>query len=144
VWSWDHPERLLKIEVPVFAGEIKDLDWDNESKKIVAVGDGSGQLAKVFVWDTGNSVGEMVGHNKRVISVSYRPTRPFRIFTASEDMSTIFYAGPPFRLDHSNRCHTNFVNCVRFSPDGNHAVSVGADKKVRKKRVGLPLKMLSA
>lgn len=131
VWSWDHPEHILKIEVPVFAGEIKDLDWDGESKKIVAVGDGSGQLAKVFVWDTGNSVGEMVGHNKRVISVSYRQQRPFRIFTASEDMSTLFYAGPPFRMDHSNRSHTNFVNCVRFSPDGTHAVSVGADKKIQ-------------
>jgi WD40 repeat protein len=103
-----------------------------ESKKVVAVGEGSGMLAKVFMWDTGNSVGEIVGHNKRIISVAYKPTRPFRIMTGSEDMRTIFYQGPPFKLDHSNNnCHTNFVNCVRYSNDGNHVVSVGSDKKVQ-------------
>jgi hypothetical protein len=31
----------MKLELPVFSGAIKDLDWDHESKKIVAVGDGS-------------------------------------------------------------------------------------------------------
>jgi hypothetical protein len=41
VWSWDNPEHLTKLELPVFAGEIKDLDWDFESKRIVAVGDGN-------------------------------------------------------------------------------------------------------
>ena len=105
--------------------------------------------AKCFSWDTGNSAGEMVGHNKKVISVAYKPTRPFKIFTASEvihsplapsliyllmhqDMRTCFYAGPPFKLDHSNNSsHSNFVNCVRYSPDGNVAVSVGSDKKIQ-------------
>lgn len=88
-------------------------------------------MVKCITWDTGNTAGEMVGHNKRVLSVSYKPTRPFRIFTASEDMRTIVYAGPPFKLDHSNSAHTNFVNCVRYSPDGNRAVSVGSDKKIQ-------------
>ena len=32
---------MTKLETPVFSGEVKDLDWDSESKKIVAVGDGS-------------------------------------------------------------------------------------------------------
>lgn len=41
VWSWDNPEHMTKLETPVFSGEVKDLDWDSESKKIVAVGDGS-------------------------------------------------------------------------------------------------------
>ncbi len=44
VWSWDNPEHITKLECPVFAGEIKDLDWDSESKKIVACGDGSGMV----------------------------------------------------------------------------------------------------
>ena len=39
VWSWDNPEHLTKLETPVFAGAVNDLDWDMESKKIVAVGD---------------------------------------------------------------------------------------------------------
>ena len=107
------------------------IDWDFESKKIVAVGEGSGMLAKCFTWDTGNSVGEMVGHNKRILSCAFKPNRPFRIVTSSEDMRTIFYAGPPFKLDHSNSTHSNFVNCIRYSPDGSKYVSVGSDKKIQ-------------
>eukprot|EP01038_Epipyxis_sp_PR26KG_P007127 gene7127-9726_t len=131
VWSWDNPEHLTKLETPVFAGYIFDLDWDSESKKIVAVGDGQDILMKCFTWDTGNSVGEMVGHNKRVLSVSYKPSRPFRIMTGSEDFRTLFFAGPPFKLDHSNPTHSNFVNCVRYSSDGTKIVSVGSDKKIQ-------------
>jgi WD40 repeat protein len=96
----------------------------------VAVGEGSGIMAKVFTWDTGNSAGEMVGHTKRILSCAFK-TRPFRIATASEDMRTIFYAGPPFKLDHSNATHTNFVNCLRYAPDGSKYVSVGSDKKIQ-------------
>jgi hypothetical protein len=48
---------------------------------------------RVFMWDTGNSVGELGGHSKRVISCAYKPSRPFRIFTSSEDFKTMFFAG---------------------------------------------------
>jgi WD40 repeat protein len=131
VWSWDNPEHLTKLECPVFSGQIYDLDWDMESKKIVAAGDGSGQLVKCFNWDTGNSAGEMTGHAKRVLSVCHRSGRPFRVMTGSEDMRTCFYAGPPFKLDHSNSCHTNFVNCVRYSVNGDRLVSVSSDRKIQ-------------
>ena len=46
-------------------------------------------------------------------------------------MKTIQHTGPPFKLDHSNACHTNFVNCVRYSADGQFAISVGSDKKIQ-------------
>ena len=48
VWSWDNPEHLTKLELPVFSGEIKDIDWDHESKKLVAVGDGSPLVSYSF------------------------------------------------------------------------------------------------
>lgn len=131
VWSWDNPEHLLKVEVPVFAGPVADLDWDNESKKIIAVGDGATSVAKVFQWDTGNSVGEIVGHRGRVLSVAYKPSRPFRIMTAGEDFLCCIYSGPPFKLDKSSNFHTNFVNCIRYAPNGSKVVSVGTDKKVQ-------------
>lgn len=132
VWSWDNPEHITKLECPVFAGEIKDLDWDSESKKIVACGDGSGMLVKCFTWDTGNSVGEMVGNLKRVLSVSFKQSRPFRIFSGGEEMKTIIYAGPPFKLQQSfSDVHSNFVNCVRYAPNGNRVVSCGSDKKLQ-------------
>ena len=40
VWAWDNPEHILKVEVQVFAGAIKDIQWDGESKRIVVVGAG--------------------------------------------------------------------------------------------------------
>jgi WD40 repeat protein len=131
VWSWDHPEHVTKLETSVFGGKLADLDWDAESKKIAVGGEGSGVIVKCVTWDTGNNAGEMVGHAKRVLSVSYKPSRPYRVFTSSEDMRTCYYEGPPFKLHHSNSTHSNFVNCVRFSPDGNRAVSVGSDKLIQ-------------
>lgn len=115
----------------MFAAPVHDLDWDSESKKIVVAGEGSGLVVKCITWDTGNSVGEMSGHNKRVLSVAYRPTRPFRVMSGGEDMRCIFYAGPPFKFSHSNSTHTNFVNCVRYSPDGSKVVSVSTDKTIQ-------------
>lgn len=40
------------------------------------------------------------------------------------------YEGPPFKFKHSNKVHSNFVNCVRFAPDGETFVSVGSDSKI--------------
>ncbi|CAM9730113.1 unnamed protein product [Chrysoparadoxa australica] len=131
VWAWDNPEHNLKIEIFGIGGAIKDLAWDGESKRIVVVGDGTSQNMRAFAWDTGSALGEVVGHNKRVVSCDYRSERPFKIMTGSEDMRTIFFKGPPFSLDHSNKDqHSNFINCVRFSPDCSKVVTVGSDKKI--------------
>lgn len=130
VWAWDNPEHNLKIEIGAIAGAVKDLAWDPESKRIVAVGDG-GTNMRAFTWDSGNNLGEMVGHVKRVLSCDYRPVRPFKVITASEDMRTIFFKGPPFTMEHSKKdLHTKFINVVRFSPDGSLIASAGSDSKV--------------
>eukprot|EP00605_Chrysophyceae_sp_TOSAG23-4_P001200 GSChrysophyteH1.ASY1.ANO1.1309.1 assembled CDS len=132
VWAWTNPQKIIKMETQLFSGGVSDLDWSPDNNKITAVGDnGTGLSMKTFTYDTGNSLGEMVGHNKRVTTCSYRPVRPFKVFTGSEDMKTAFFAGPPFKLDHTNNTHSNFVNCVRFSPDGSNIVSVGSDKKLQ-------------
>eukprot|EP00981_Chlorochromonas_danica_P014709 scaffold8666_cov169-Ochromonas_danica.AAC.2 len=131
VWSWDNPEHLTKLETAVFSGAVFDLDWDVESKKLVAVGDGSGTLVKCFTWDTGNSAGDMNGHIKRVTAVAYKPTRPFRVMSGGEDFRTVFYAGPPFKLDHSNESHSNFINSIAYTPNGAKVVSVSTDKKIQ-------------
>lgn len=38
VWSYDNPEHPLKVEVHCFGLEVKDIRWDSESKRIIAVG----------------------------------------------------------------------------------------------------------
>ena len=84
-----------------------------------------------ITYDTGNSVGEISGHSSAINSVSIRPIRPYRAATASDDQTTIFYHGPPFKFNSQMRDqHTNFVHGVAFSPNGEHLVSVGSDKKI--------------
>jgi len=130
VWAYDNPEHILKLELNAFAGEIRDLVWDSDSRRIICVGDGREVQARAFMWDSGNSVGDIVGHTKRILSVDYKPTRPFRAVTCAEDFNVCFFAGPPFKFQTKTSNHTNFVNCVRYSPDGNTFVSCGSDKKV--------------
>ena len=131
VWSWTHKEKLLKTEVQAFSGPVRDIDWDFENKKICAAGEGSGILCKVFDFDSGKTWGEMTGHMKPVLSCAYKPKRPFRVATCSEDFKVCFFAGPPFKLDHSEAVHSNFVNCLRYSADGAIFVTCGTDKKVQ-------------
>lgn len=131
VWSVDHEQHSCKLETFAFSGEIKDIAWGPESKRIVAVGDGRGVMAKAFTWDTGNSIGEMVGHQKRILAVAYKPNRPFRLMTASEDFNTCLFEGPPFKFSlKMSGNHTNYVNCIRYAPDGLLAISVGSDRKM--------------
>ncbi|KAF7819954.1 actin-interacting protein 1-2-like [Senna tora] len=80
-------------------------------------------------WDSGTNVGEFDGHSRRVLSCAYKPTRPYRVVTCGEDFLVNFYEGPPFRFKLSHRDHSNFVNCVRYSPDGSKFLSVSSDKK---------------
>ena len=56
--------------------------------------------------------------------------RPSPLSPLPSSLSPLPSPGPPFKFDHSNGEHKNFANCVRFSPDGTTAVSVGSDKKV--------------
>jgi WD40 repeat protein len=45
-------------------------------------------------------------------------------------MLVAFHEGPPFKFKQSHNLHPNFVNCVRYSPDGEWAVSAGSDSKI--------------
>lgn len=114
----------------MLTGRIDDLQWSGDGMRIVASGDGKGKsLVRAFMWDSGSTVGDFDGHSKRVLSCTFKPTRPFRIATCGEDFLVNFYEGPPFKFKLSHREHSNFVNCVRFSPDGSKLISVSSDKK---------------
>ncbi|EEF31329.1 WD-repeat protein, putative [Ricinus communis] len=129
IWG-THNDFVLHKEFRVLSGRIDDLQWSPDQLRIVASGDGKGKsLVRAFMWDTGSTVGDFDGHSRRVLSCAFKPTRPFRIATCGEDFIVNFYEGPPFRFMLSHREHSNFVNCVRFSPDGSKCISVGSDKK---------------
>jgi WD40 repeat protein len=63
-------------------------------------------------------------------SCDFKPTRPYRLVTGSEDQLVNFYTGPPFKLEDVKRGHTRYPNQVAFAKDGSSFISVGADKKV--------------
>nr|UPW27165.1 actin-interacting protein 1-2 [Allium cepa]UPW27166.1 actin-interacting protein 1-2 [Allium cepa] len=129
IWG-RYGDRALKNEFRVLSGRIDDLQWSADGMRIVACGDGKGKsFVRAFMWDSGSNVGEFDGHSKRVLSCSFKPTRPFRIVTCGEDFIVNFYEGPPFKFKHSHRDHSNFVNCIRYSPDGNKFITVSSDKK---------------
>lgn len=129
IWDTTQAEHPLKIELRPLGGAVYDLAWSDDSKRIVAVGDGKEKYGAAFFWDSGASVGEITGHSKPITTVDFKQTRPYRVATGSEDFQVNWFEGPPFKYKQAHREHTRFVNCVRFSPDGNLLASVGQDKK---------------
>ncbi|KAJ3017114.1 hypothetical protein HKX48_003710 [Thoreauomyces humboldtii] len=130
IWDTVGTESILKTETRVFAGKVNDLAWDFESKRLIAVGEGKDRFGHAFLFDTASSVGEIGGHSKVINSVDIRPGRPLRAITGSDDMTVNFYHGVPFKFNKSSSDHTRFVNCVRYSPTGDHFVSAGGDGKL--------------
>merc|ERR1712178_301529 len=135
IWSEYQEEEnefvmKVKYDYHMLGGEIKDLAWDGESKRIVRAGDGRGQLAKAYIFDTGSNVSEFAGISKRLNTCDIRSCRPYRAVVGSDDFSTAFYAGPPFKFQKSNSDHSQLVTCTRFSPDGAYFAVSSTDGKI--------------
>lgn len=130
IWDTTQKEHILKNEYQPFVGPIKDLAWSADNQRIVAVGEGRERFGHVFMTETGTSVGEIAGHSNLINSCDFRPSRPFRIITGSEDNSVGIYEGPPFKFKTTLNDHTRFVQSVRYSPDGELFASGGFDGKM--------------
>jgi WD40 repeat protein len=76
-------------------------------------------------------VGEISGHSSIINTVSIRQQRPIRAATGADDSSIVFLNGVPFKFNTRLQTHKGYVYGVGFSPDGNHLVSVGADRKIQ-------------
>ncbi|KAL7275049.1 WD40 repeat-like protein [Rhizina undulata] len=131
VWDCVGQDMITKGEFPIISGPIKDIAWDGESQRIIAVGDGKERFGHCISFDTGNSVGVISGHSSAINSVSIRQSRPYRAATASDDQTLVFFHGAPFKFNAAiTGRHVNFVHGVAFSPNGEYFVSVGADRKI--------------
>lgn len=129
IWDTTSSEHVLKTEIHAISGAIKDIDWSPDSQTIVVAGEGREKFGKVFMWDTGNNKGEVTGHSKAINNVAYKPTRPFKIVTSSEDATVVFHEGPPFKFKTSIQEHQKFVNCVRYSPNGDYFITADTGGK---------------
>ncbi|KAI0356078.1 WD40 repeat-like protein [Trametes cingulata] len=134
IWDTVGEDQTLKGEYKVISGRVKDLEWDGESKRIIAVGDGRDKFGHAFMMDTGSSTGDIIGHSKTINAVSIRHQRPFRAATAADDGSIVFHQGTQHHISRIReltiKTHTKFVQDVRFSPSGDHFASVGSDFKI--------------
>jgi len=129
IWDTVGDDHVIKLEKQT-VGKIVDMAWTDDSKRLVAVGQGQAKHGEAFMIDGGASVGEIGNHMKPILSVDVKQTRPYRVATGSEDMRSNFYEGPPFKWKFTSDKHQRFVTCVRFSPDGNTYATVGTDKKI--------------
>ncbi|KAI9893222.1 MAG: hypothetical protein M1814_000349 [Vezdaea aestivalis] len=123
-------EGATKGQFAIVSGAINDVAWDFESKRIIAVGDGRERYGHCITADSGNSVGEIIGHSKPINAVSIRQHRPMRATTVAEDSTIVFMTGVPFKFSRKDTSHTRFVYGVADSPDGISLVTVGADRKI--------------
>ncbi|KAF9051714.1 WD40-repeat-containing domain protein [Panaeolus papilionaceus] len=130
VWDTVGEEQVLKGEYKVISGKINDLAWDGESKRIIAVGDGKEKYGHAFMFDSGSSTGEIIGHSKAINAVAIRHQRPFRAATAGDDNIINFHTGVPFKYEKTIKTHTKFVQDVQYAPNGDQFVSVGSDSKI--------------
>jgi WD repeat-containing protein 1 (actin-interacting protein 1) len=121
---------LLKNEFQPIGGPIKDIAWSADSQRIVVVGEGRERFGHVFMAETGTSVGEISGQSKPINSCDFRPARPFRVITGSEDNTIGIFEGPPFKFKKTKQEHSRFVQAVRYSNDGKYFASGGFDGKV--------------
>ncbi|PWN27379.1 WD40 repeat-like protein [Jaminaea rosea] len=130
IWDILGSDQTLKAEYRPFAGAVRDLAWDGESKRLAVVGQGKERFGHFFFVDSGASCGEVSGHAKVVNSVALRAQRPFRAVAGGDDNNLVLYNGVPFKYASTIKEHARFVQAVAYSKDGSHFASVGSDGKV--------------
>lgn len=130
VWE---PENIAntKGEYGIIAGRLTDIAWDGESQRVIAVGDGREQFGRCITADSGNSVGEIIGHSKAINAVAMKPQRPFRAVTVGDDSNVVFYHGAPYKFNEKTTLHKGFVLGAAYTADGSMFVTVGADKRIQ-------------
>ncbi|KAF6731784.1 WD repeat-containing protein 1 [Oryzias melastigma] len=131
IWDTTQKEHMLKYEYTPISGKVKDIAWTEDSKRIAVVGDGR----EKYVWSSvlvglGFISGRAFRPFKLINSVDIRQKRPYRLAAASDDTCGSFFEGPPFKFKFTLRDHSQFVNCVRFSPDGARFATAGADGQI--------------
>ena len=114
IWDTVNAEHVLKSEYQPISGPIFDLSWSQDNQRIVCVGEGREKFGHVFLADTGTSNGDITGQSRPVNSCDFRPARPFRIITGSEDNSVAYYEGPPFKFKGTKTVIQIIVNIRNF------------------------------
>ncbi|VDM74600.1 unnamed protein product [Strongylus vulgaris] len=130
IWDTTQITHILKATYQVFSGSVRDIAWSDDSKRLAAVGEGRERFGHVFLFDTGTSNGNLSGQSRPMSSIDFRPARPYRLISGSEDNTVAIFEGPPFKFKTTFHEHSRFVHVTKYSPDGSLFASASADGKV--------------
>ncbi|VDO37938.1 unnamed protein product [Haemonchus placei] len=123
IWDTTQSTHILKATYQVFSGSVRDIAWNDDSKRIAAVGEGRERFGHVFLFDTGTSNGNLSGQSRPMSSIDFRPTRPYRLISGSEDNTVAIFEGPPFKFKTTFHEHSRFVHVVLF--EGTEGTKTG-------------------
>ncbi|KAL3095436.1 hypothetical protein niasHS_007535 [Heterodera schachtii] len=129
-WDTTQSTHILKSEFALLSGAIRDISWSEDSKRVAIVGEGHERFGHVFLFDTGTSNGNLSGQSRPMNSIDFRPTRPYRLVSGSEDNTVAIFEGPPFKFKSIFHEHSRFVQSVRYNKDGSLFAAGGMDGKV--------------
>ena len=121
------------VEAKVFENcymGCKAIDWTADNKRLCLVGSGKNRFGRVISVDTGTDVGEITGVSAPLTSVSFRPERPYKLAVGGDEKAVKLFEGPPYKYICSKATHTNFINQIKYSPDGKRLVSGSSDRKL--------------
>eukprot|EP00834_Sanchytrium_tribonematis_P003024 NODE_107_length_18988_cov_0.534491.p2 type:complete len:366 gc:universal NODE_107_length_18988_cov_0.534491:10002-11099(+) len=124
IWDVTQPEHITKYNYEIFNGAVLDIAW-NENDRLIVGGDGKEEKVKGILWHTGTTIGEFPGHSKQVNAVAHTKQRPFKAFTASDDISVNVYSNIPYVFQLSLKDHQRFVSDV--SCNNSLMLSAGFD-----------------
>jgi WD40 repeat protein len=131
VW-WVSPKVTAgAAEYRPLSGTIRDIAWSHDDERVAVVGDGRETRGVVLNAKAGNTMGNLTGPTKEIMTCDFRKDRPFRVVTGSADSMLAFFDGPPFKFNLSIKdAHKATVTCARYSPDSALIASVSGGDAV--------------
>ncbi len=131
VWNADHPTLLVSWDLQGIIGPVSDASFTDEGDKCAFVGDAtSGTCGRAVNIKMKKTDLEIKGHHLRALTCAYKPNRPYKLYTGSEDTTINSYIVSGYSLNKQIKTHKGFVNCARVSPDGKLLVTVSVDKSI--------------
>lgn len=131
IWNADHPTLMVSWDLQGILGAVHDASFTDEGDKVAFVGEfAGGKSGRAVNINMKKTDQELSGHAARALSCTYKPSRPYKLYTGSEDNSINVYSASGYNMTKSIKTHKGFVNCVRASPDSKWFVSCSADKSI--------------
>lgn len=127
---WGRTSKVVKYQYSCVKGAY-DIQWSTDDTRILVVGIGTGtENACLLNLSDGKPAAVVTGHSKAVLSASFGADSA-SVISCSEDMTLRFRSGEELGTATSNKkVHKAYINCVKFSPNKEFAVSVASDKKI--------------